>query len=228
MKKISGLVIVLGLLISVNVSCQNIESKEKAGNQHINKMNQKLKSELDLGEKQEVSWDEIYKKYTVRFKDLRADESIDREVKKEKAKSLFAEMDKEVLSILNDEQQKEYTDLVKQNRSMAKEKYQKRQAAISGNGKGQKKGQNIKNELSLSEGQSEKWDEINADYRMKMRGLRNSSDLSNDAKRNDMENLMGEKDAEILAILDSGQQASYLQIVDDRRTQAKERKRKSQ
>ena len=61
-----------------------------------------------------------------------------------------------------------------------------------------------------------------------MRGLRNSSDLSNDAKRNDMENLMGEKDAEILAILDSGQQASYLQIVDDRRTQAKERKRKSQ
>ena len=90
MKKISGLVIVLGLLISVNVSCQNIESKEKAGNQHINKMNQKLKSELDLGEKQEVSWDEIYKKYTVRFKDLRADESIDREVKKEKAKSLFA------------------------------------------------------------------------------------------------------------------------------------------
>ena len=228
MKKIIGLVIVLVTLISVNVSCQSSESKEKAGKQHLNKMNQKLKSELELDEKQEVSWDEIYKKYTIRLKDLRADESIDREVKKEKAKSLFAEMDIEVLSILNDEQQKEYTELVKQNRSMAKEKYKKRHADNSGQSKGQNKGQNIKSELELSEDQSEKWDEINADYRTKMQGLRNGNDLSSDVKRNEMENLMGEKDAEILAILDSGQQANYLKIVDERRTQAKERKGKGQ
>lgn len=228
MKKIIGLVIVLVTLTSVNVSCQNSDSKGKAGKQQLNKMNQKLKSELELDEKQEVSWDEIYKKYTIRFKDLRADESIDREVKKEKAKSLFTEMDKDVLAILNEEQQKEYAELVKQNRSMAKEKYKNRHADNSGQSKGQHKGQNIKSELELSEDQSEKWDEINEDYRTKMQSLRKSGDLSSDVRKNEMENLMGEKDAEILAILDSGQQANYLKIVDERRTQAKERKGKGQ
>ena len=227
MNKIAGLVIVLVTVMTVNVSCQNLESKEKAGKQHFNKMNQNLKSELNLDEKQEVSWDEIYKKYTVRFRDLRSDESLDRDVKKEKAKSLFAELDKEVLAILNDDQQKEYTELVKQNRGKAKEKYQKRHAANSGQSKGQNRGQSIKNELNLSEDQLEKWDRINSDYRTKMQGLKNSNE-SSDAKRNDIMNLMGEKDAEILAILDSGQQASYLQKVDERRNQAKERKNKNQ
>ena len=232
MKKSCGLVIVLITLMTVNVSCQNIESKERAGRQQFNKMNQKLKSELDLYEKQEISWDEIYNNYRVRFKDLKTDENIDREVKKEKAKSLFAELDKEVLSILNPEQQKEYRSLVKKNRGMSKEKYQKRQAGNSGQSKGQNRGQNrgqnIKNELSLSEDQSEKWDNINADYRSKMQGIRNSSDLGSDAKRKDMENLMGEKDAEILAILDSSQQASYLQLVEERRAQANQKRGQAQ
>jgi len=228
MKKSCGLVIVLVALMTVNVSCQNIENKERAGRQQFNKMNQKLKSELDLDEKQEISWDEIYNNYRVRFKDLKNDENIDREVKKEKAKSLFAELDKEVLSILNPEQQKEYRSLVKENRGMAKEKHQKRQAGNSGQSKGQNKGQNIKKELSLSEDQSEKWDKINTDYRLKMQDIRNGNDISTDSKRKDIENLMGEKNAEILAILDSSQQASYLQIVDERRAQANQRRGKAQ
>ena len=61
-----------------------------------------------------------------------------------------------------------------------------------------------------------------------MQSLRSSSDLSDDAKRNDIENILGEKDAEILAILDSGQQASYLQLIDERRNRAKEHKGKNQ
>lgn len=227
MNKIAGFVIVSMTLMTVNVSCQSLENREKGGKQQISKMNQKLKSELGLDESQELSWNKIYKNYTVKFKDLRSDESMDREIKKEKAKRMFAELDKEVLSILNDDQQKEYTELVKQNRAMAKDRYQKGQGENSGQRNEQNKGQGIKNELNLSEDQSEKWDEIIVDYRTKMQDLRNN-DESSEAKRNDIENLMGEKNAEILAILDSGQQASYLKIVEERRKQAKERKNKSQ
>lgn len=228
MKKIFGLVIVLVTLLTINVSCQNLESKDRDGKQHINNMNQKLKSELDLNDKQEKSWDEIHKNYTTKVKGLRNDDSLDREDKKEKVKNLFTEMDKEVLAILNDEQKKEYTELVKQNRGNAKAKYQNRQAEYSGHKEGQNDGQNIKSELNLSEDQSEKWDKINLDYRSKMQGLRNNNELNSDAKRTDMVNLMGEKDAEILAILDSEQQANYLQMVDERRTRAKEKKGKNQ
>jgi len=223
MNKIAGLVIVSMILTTVNVSCQSLENKDRGGKQHINNMNQKLKSELELDEKQEISWDEIYKNYSVKFKDLRSDESVDREVKKEKAKRLFAELDKEVLSILNNDQQKEYTELVKQNRGKAKNKHQERQGEGPGQRKEPNKGQRIKNELNLSEDQSEKWDRINADYRAKMQDLRNK-DESSETKRGDLENLMGEKNAEILAILDTGQQANYLKIIEERRTQAKERK----
>ena len=141
---------------------------------------------------------------------------------------MFAELDKEILSILNSDQQKEYTELVEQNRGAAKEKYKNRQAGKSGPNKGNSKGQNIKNELNLTENQSEKWDKINVDYRTKMRDIRNSDDLSSDSKRKDMEGLMEEMDAEILTILDSGQQTNYLKLINERRALAKERKSKNQ
>ncbi len=228
MKRIVGLVIVSVALMTVNVSCQNIESKEKAVKQHANKLNQNLKNNLDLDAQQEVKWDEIYKKQTEKFRKLRSDESLDRDIKKEKANSIFAELDKEILLILNAAQQKKYTELVKQNRVAAKEKYKNRQAGKSGPNKGNSEGQNIKNELNLTEDQSEKWDKINVDYRTKMRDLRNSGDLSSDSKRKDKEGLMHGLDAEILTILDSEQQASYLKIINEKRALAKERKSKNQ
>ena len=73
---------------------------------------------------------------------------------------------------------------------------------------GNKLGQ-MKEDLNLSEDQSEKWDLILAENRSKMESIKNDEAIDDDVKRKKMKEIKGETTAQIMAILDSEQQATF-------------------
>ena len=152
MKKLSVLLIGLISIISVNAFCQPANQKNKGA--HYKEMNEKMKTELNLSENQEKQWDEIHEKYRESFMEMKKEEKGEREVKREKMKSMKEGLDKEVLEILNEQQQQDYNKLVEENRNQMKGMQHKKM-------KGGKMGASfiqLKEDLDLSNDQEKQWD----------------------------------------------------------------------
>lgn len=211
-------------MITLNVGCQDNDQNKKRNNgrnQQLSQMNQELKSELNLSSSQSKQWDEIQLKYREEFKELKQ-ESVDaRNEKIEKGKGILAEMDKEMLAILNEDQKETYIKTAEENRDKMKAKHQNR----GKNNAAKNSFNQMKSELKLTEGQTEKWDDIQADYKSKFIEIRESGQPGSTETRKEMLAMFEKKNSEIMEILDSDQQIIYSEFVEERKQMAKQRQR---
>jgi hypothetical protein len=211
-------------MITLNVGCQdNVQNKKRNNgrNQQLSQMNQELKSELNLSSSQEKQWDEIQLKYRGEFRELRQ-ESVDAQKEKiEKGKAITAEMDNEMLTILDKDQKETYKKIAAENRDMMKAKHQN----LGKNNAAKNSFNQMKSELKLTEGQTEKWDDIQADYKSKFIEIRESGQPGSTETRKEMLAMFEKKNSEIMEILDSNQQIIYSEFVEERKQMAKQRQR---
>jgi hypothetical protein len=225
MKKLSVLIIGLISMVALSVGCQDIEKNQKRNNsqkQQFGQMNQKFKNELNLSDSQEKKWDEIHLKYRGEFTELRQDANEARNEKIEKGKALAAKMDKETLAILDDNQKETYNKMMSEKRDKAKTRFEKRR-----NSKPAKTSFiQMKNELNLSESQSQQWDEIQANYKPQFKEIRESGQPGSDETREEMLAIIEKKNTEILAILNADQQNIYTGFVEERKQMAKQQQNK--
>lgn len=211
-------------MVSLSVGCQDIKQNQKENSgqkQRFGQMNQRFKSELNLNETQEKQWDEIHSKYRNEFKNLRSEAAEARNEKMEKAKEIADELDKEVLSILDDDQKETYKELAEENRKKAIAKYNSRNSKKTGKSSFIQ----MKTELNLSEKQTQQWDAIQEDYKPKFKEIRDSGQPGSAETKKEIIALFEKKNAEILAILDSEQKVKYSQFVEERKQMAKQRRR---
>jgi hypothetical protein len=223
MKKLNLVIIGLISMIALSVGCQDIEKNQKRNEnqkQQIGQMNQKLKNELSLSESQEKKWDEIHLKYRDEFVALRQDPNESRNEKIEKGKVLAAEMDEESLAILDDSQKEIYNKIMSENRAKVKARLDKR----NNNKPGKTSYIQMKNELNLSENQTQKWDAIQNNYKPKFKEIRESGQPGSDETKSEMLVMIEKKNAEILAILNADQQNIYSGFVEERKQMVKHHK----
>jgi hypothetical protein len=225
MKKLSVIIIGLISIIPLNVGCQdNIQNKKNNNGQkqQLSQMNQKLKTELNLSDSQEKQWDEIQLKYRGEFKELRQ-ESVDVQKEKiEKGKAITAEMDKEMLTVLDENQKETYKKTTAENRDMMRAKHQNRWK----NNSAKNSFYQMKNELSLSESQTQKWDAIQTEYKPKFMEIRKSGQPGSEETRKEMLTMIEKKNTEILAILNADQQSTYSGFVEERKQLVNQRQGK--
>ena len=219
MKKKTGL-LVLMIIIGMGVLfAQNRDQNRKGEGdrvQHMKEMNEKAKKDLNLSEEQSIQWDQIHQKYFGEMTSIKKDETLSHEARKEKMSTMKKRMDEELKGILSAEQKPLYDDFIEENRK------QRRNGNNGYKSMGRMDG--LKNELNLSDGQSEKWDEIHKNYRKKAREVKDDGSLSDEARKEKGMNLRGEMSVEIMAILDSEQQAAYMIAMDKRKQEMKQKR----
>ena len=222
MKKLSVIIIGIISLVAFSVGCQDVKQNQKETaelKQQFGKMNQRFKSELNLSESQEKKWDDIHLEYREKFIELRQDTATDRKDRIEKGKVIADEMDEEMLVILDEDQKEIYTRIAAENRNKAKEKYKHRKNKKSG----KQSFMQMKNELNLTENQTEQWDAIQEDYKPKFKEIRESGQPGSDKTKEEMLTMFEQKNKEIVAILDSNQKRVYSAFVNERKQMAKQR-----
>lgn len=210
----------IGALLSVNVlSAQN--QQRKKGNQQqqakMEEMNAKAKTELNLSDDQSKKWDDIQEEYGDDFAKVRENDSMSNEEKQSQMRQLRTSKQDAIAAILTKEQYEEYKQMQKEMRGQNK----------NGNSKGRSGGGNglsqMKSELNLSEKQSIQWDEIVNNNRNQMQVLRSNQTLDDADKNQKMKDQRGNMEAELMAILNSEQQAEFKQSIEEQKQMRKKK-----
>ena len=221
MKKIVGLLVVAILLGAGILKAQNHKG-DKCGQDKGEKMEErsnKAKTELGLNEEQSTKWDAVHKDFKKEMKALRDDTSISDDEKKEKMKTLNQQKDDAIQAILSKDQMEKFMELKKEMRA--------EKGKGKGKGKGKKGGNKwtqVKADLNLSDDQSKKWDAIVDENRSKMQSLKSDDGLDEEAKKKEMKEMKGELKEQLMAILDSEQQATFKKEIEEMKQMRKQKR----
>jgi hypothetical protein len=210
MKKIISLILVMFFIGSISIIAQN---PKNGGRNNVNNKSEEAKVELSLSDSQSQEWDEIHSDYFAELQELRANENISNDDKKAKMKNLRKEKEAEINTLLNAEQIEKLKTYREEMRAGYRTGNKK-----GANGKSQKNRTNgitqLKEDLQLNETQLEKWDGIVISHRQVMQGLRMDDSIEEKQKKEKMQVSIAEMQAELMAILDSDQQAIYATKID--------------
>lgn len=169
--------------------------------------------ELNLSQEQQEQLKSIHKDFASKFKDLREDNSISKDVKREKAKELVAAKQDRVKGILTPEQQSKWEKSKEQRNKFAqkddRKKFRKehRSDARKGDRNNQRKGKDRMAFLDLNSEQKTKIDALDKDFKEKTKALRSEQALSKEAKREKYQELAKAHKAEVSSILTAEQKA---------------------
>jgi hypothetical protein len=169
--------------------------------------------ELNLSQEQQEQLKSIHKDFASKFKDLREDNSISKEVKQEKVKELVAAKQDRVKGILTPEQQSKWEKSKEQRTKFTqkdgRKKFRKehRSHAYKGERNNHRKGKDRMASLDLNTDQKIKIDALDKDFKEKAQALKNEQALSKEAKREKYKELAKAHKAEVSSILTAEQKA---------------------
>lgn len=220
MKRVLSIIIIGALFSIANLSAQGKNGKRsqkdrEGQREKMEEMNSLAKAELNLNEGQTIKWDEITESFSNDILKIRSDESLSKDDRRMQMHEMRRTKDAELKAILGEEQLVIYEEL----KSDMRKQYQKgnsNHSEASGSRGKSYQGLQFKEELGLSDEQSERWDEIYGEFREKNQEISNNESLDDEGKKNKRVVLREEMSVEIIAILDSEQQASFISELDQR------------
>jgi hypothetical protein len=144
---------------------------------------------------------------------------LSEEEKRDAARSNFKVLHEDLRSLLDVDQQEKFDAYIAKNRAQQHQgqrvQMQHREGSKGSLQNQEKRMEMLKSKLELSDQQVEKITSIDESYRKRMQEMKQESEERQDKDREAFRKLMEERDAEVLAVLSSEQQAAYLQMRDE-------------
>ena len=123
MKKLLSIIVVC---LVVNFTANAQTAKEQKHQENMQKIAQNMQKKLGLTDEQTTRWKEIHSKTIAKSKDIRKDNSLSKDQKKEQIFALYQENQKQVASILTAEQQAKFKNLKEDRKAKWKQKREER------------------------------------------------------------------------------------------------------
>lgn len=206
MKKLSLSAIAFGICMSIASSL----NAQTANDHHRSSKSDKIATVVELSAEQKTKIDDIEKQYKTQISKLKTDESLGKEVKFSKVKALRSQQRDDISKVLTTEQNEKLKAYRKEQRAIGKENFKKESRHHSGFGKFEK-------ELSLTEEQKTKLNEISDKFSAKMKEVRENKTYTDVQKEEMIKTLKKENRQEAKKVLTQEQ----LQRLQERKKECK-------
>ncbi|MCU7547850.1 hypothetical protein OCK74_01935 [Chitinophagaceae bacterium LB-8] len=154
--------------------------------------------QLNLSADQKTSVKKVNEDFKMKMDDLKKQDKLTVAEMKQRRQDLQEQHKTQIQAILTPAQKDQLAKMKTDRNSINEEDT----GRLNNNGKAfGKKGKDLQKELNLSDDQQEKVAQIRSSYRTKMQTLRNDSSISQDQKREKMQELMKQQQEELRSVL---------------------------
>lgn len=192
MKRIFTSALIVALTIGA-AQAQNTDKQQGPKKEHAMPYDQ-----LNLTAEQKSSVKKINQDFRKKMEDLKKQDNLTVAEMKKRRQALQDQHKSQIEAILTPAQKDQLAKMKTERKDVNREekgKFRKGDQAF------ENRGANLQKELNLTEDQQEKVAEIRSSYKTKMQTLRNDSSIPQDQKRNKMQELMKQQQAELKSVL---------------------------
>ncbi|WMJ72631.1 hypothetical protein RCC89_05565 [Cytophagaceae bacterium ABcell3] len=197
MKKIFLSIAILGSTVAFAQSPQKYHKQKRA---NCAEKKEAFRQELNLSDEQELAMNTIQKKYKERFSEVKNNEELSPQERREAFMSLSKEQKSEVNEILTAEQVQKVNE---KRESFAKEHKGKKKKYRKADFK------QLQKDLDLTDEQVNDWKDLKEKSRRNIKEVKGNEALSEEEKRAEIKNIRSEKKAELKNILSEEQYEKY-------------------
>lgn len=186
----------------------------------LSRSHKQAKESLHLSDKQTTDLKDINRSFISSAKDIRDNQSLSKEEKRTKLEALQNEREEKIKGALSAEQFSQW----QQNKDMMKEKMAGRKK-WNKEGKGEKFGQKVKEELGLTDEQHQQFKTLNEDFHTQVGSIRHNNELTAEQKQEQIGKLKDEHNGKVQQLLNPEQYEKYQQWVSKRQQRMKSMQR---
>jgi len=228
MKGIVSIILGIIFLTGSGLFAQERNGKQSHYSQQerINEMNKRAKEDLGLSDEQAKEWNSIQMDFKQEQDAVRSEKGLSQDERKAKQTVLRTKKDEAIKGILTEEQYLSYQEMVKERRKeFGKGGKQANKGQMGHPNGGRKMLDQAKSTLDLSKEQNEKWDAIAKSYGDKMRAIKQDNSLDEAQRRSEFKMNKAALEKELMAILNSEQQASFERFIKENKEKRKQERR---
>lgn len=219
--------VILGIVFLTS-GCLNAQEQRGKQNHHsqkerMNECNKQAKEDLGLSDEQAKEWNSIQKDFMQEKEAIRNENGLSQEERRAKQQNLRTNKDEAIKAILTQEQYVNYQEIISERRKELGEggKYANNKQ-MGRFDRGRRMLDQAKSNLDLSKEQNEEWDTIAKIYGDKMRAIKQDDSLDDTQKRNEFRTNKVGLEKELMAILNSEQQASFETFIKENKERRKQ------
>ena len=168
---------------------------------------EEVKKELNLTEEQAAEWDKIHRKYGDQMREMRDQNRENREKTHDQMMQMRDAMDQELSQVLTPGQLQQYQSIREEKMQQMRKQGRERGADMA----------EMREELNLTAEQEEQMKNIKRSAREDMQKIRSDESLSEEEKRTASKKIKEESKAQVMAILNSEQQAIFMKQMEERK-----------